>query len=131
MVKTRIHEKDVVSVAISPNGKWVATGSCDDFGCLFNLEASCKCFTPHDYISISILDKIPHASIQANESVSDISFSPDSRFVAFVAATDIFVIDLEKPRPPMTVIFDYLNLIVEFIFSSTPMLRNSHYLNGW
>jgi len=87
LVKTRIHEKDVVSVAISPNGKWVATGSCDDFGCLFNLDASYK---------------VPHASVQANESVSDISFSPDSRFVAFVAATDIFVIDLEKPRPPMT-----------------------------
>ena len=42
MVKTRIHVKDVVSVAISPNGKWVATGSCDDLGCLFNLETSCK-----------------------------------------------------------------------------------------
>ncbi|KAE9549184.1 hypothetical protein FO519_007596 [Halicephalobus sp. NKZ332] len=87
MLKTRIHEKDVVSVAISPNGKWVATGSCDDLGCLFNLDTSYK---------------VPHAAVQANESISDIAFSPDSRFVAFVAATEIYVIDLEKPRPPMT-----------------------------
>uniref|UniRef100_A0AC34REQ7 Uncharacterized protein n=1 Tax=Panagrolaimus sp. JU765 TaxID=591449 RepID=A0AC34REQ7_9BILA len=91
-VKTHVHTSDAVVVAVSPDGAFVATGGCDNKAYLFMLSRSYK---------------LPAATFAADDTVDHISFSPDSKYVAFIAGEDLYVSNLHRGRPPQK--FAYSN----------------------
>uniref|UniRef100_A0A914YYT8 Uncharacterized protein n=1 Tax=Panagrolaimus superbus TaxID=310955 RepID=A0A914YYT8_9BILA len=85
---TRVHEKDAVSVAISPTGKYVATGGCDDTALLFKTFQNLK---------------LPFMVYKASDTVQELTFDSTESFLAYISGDDVNVIDLGNFIRPRTV----------------------------
>ncbi|MDJ0697698.1 hypothetical protein [Mastigocoleus sp. MO_188.B34] len=82
------HNKEVSSVAISPNGKWLASGSHDHTIILWNLEKSSK---------KSIGEKLRIIG-KHNSGVLSVAFSPDSKWLA--SSEDDYWLDPDQESKP-------------------------------
>uniref|UniRef100_A0A914PGK6 Uncharacterized protein n=1 Tax=Panagrolaimus davidi TaxID=227884 RepID=A0A914PGK6_9BILA len=84
---TRVHQQDAVSVAISPSGKYVATGGCDDTALLFK--------------SLQNL-KLPFMIYKASDTVQELAFDRHENFLGYISGEDVNVIDLGNFIRPRT-----------------------------
>ncbi|NEO98277.1 MAG: hypothetical protein F6K58_06255 [Symploca sp. SIO2E9] len=108
------HEKEVSSVAISPDGKWLASGSHDCTVILWNLEKS---------VNKSIGKKLKTLK-EHKFGVLSVAFSPDGKWLA--SSEDDYSLDLNQKNKPTIKLWDLEQLKNSEQCDYTPKTLTGH-----